>query len=102
MIDGRVFEADKDVTVRVVPAKQRPSVVIPELPAPKPVETIPTPEGPAPKPADAIPKPEGPAPKPADAIPKPESPAPKLPAPTPEGPALTRGPAATLLRPVKD
>lgn len=74
MLDGRVFEADKDIAIRVVPAKQRPSVsipVIPELPAPK------------------------------EAIPVPGGPAPTLPPPTPEGPSLMGG-AAKLLRPVAE
>ena len=69
MMDGRVFEADKDIAVRVVPQKQRPAVttpVIPELPAPTPVG-------------------------PKEPIPVPEGPVPKLPAPTPEGPTLTGG-----------
>jgi hypothetical protein len=81
MIDGRVFEADKDITVRVVPEKQRPTVSIPVLPAPTPVPSgIATPAIPAP----------------LEVIPMPDGPSPTLPAPTPEGPALTSG-AVNLL-----
>ena len=80
MMDGRVFENDKDIAVRVVPEKQRPSVVIPVIP-----------ELPAPTPAP-----------PGGAIPIPEGPVPTLPTPTPEGPALTGGPAAKLLRPIAE
>ena len=83
MIDGRIFEADKDITVRVVPEKLRPAMAIPSmplLPAPTPIPSV--------------------TPVPMEVIPMPDGPAPKLPAP--EGPALTGGlsGAVELLRPV--
>jgi len=92
MVDGRLFEADKDVTVHLLPEPLRRQV----LPAP-------TPTAPAPAPA---PGPKAPAPT----LPSPYEVIPKAPTPVPpgmpvsEGPLLTRGrpakPAAELLRPV--
>ena len=51
MMDGRTFEADKDIRVRVLPIKDRPPVVpLPILPQPtpeeKPPEKMPPAEGP--------------------------------------------------------
>ena len=86
MIDGRGFEADKDITVRVVPEKQRPTFTMPltpGLPSPTLIPSV-TPTTPPMGPAEVIPMPDGPAPT--------------LPLPTPEGPALTGG-AVRLLRP---
>jgi hypothetical protein len=72
LADGRTFEADKDVTVRVPPADRRPAL---------PVETTPTPAPvPAPTPTPTpSPTPQGPMlPSPAD-DPPPASPPPAAP-----------------------
>ncbi len=90
MIDGRIFEADKDITVRVVPEKQRPMLSMPStnvFPAPTLIPSV-TPTPPPVGPPEVIPMPDGPAPA--------------LPPPTPVGPVLTSGSsdAVRLLRPV--
>jgi hypothetical protein len=46
LADGRLFEADRDVTVRVAPANQRPHPGLPVLPAPIPAGP-PDPAGPS-------------------------------------------------------
>ena len=48
LADGRIFEADRDVTVRLTPLKQRPTVVPNNSPNPNPAPTFP----PAPQPAN--------------------------------------------------
>ncbi len=55
--DGRLFEADKDVTIRLVPAAKRPTPMpmppasdAPTLPPPRPVDPPPTEQGPDLKP----------------------------------------------------
>ncbi len=113
MINGRTFEADRDITVRVAPAGTRP-----HLPPPTPLPSSP----PAPPPAtDRLPpapvlppprpEPEKPAPlpggkeeKPPPAPPPSEAPGKAPPAGAPEGPILMHGqepePAVQMLRPV--
>jgi hypothetical protein len=108
--DGRVFEADKDVTLRLPPVARRRSMpradVTIEPPVPKPgpdgaqppppvsVPAKPAPEQPEPKPKEELP-----APRPAD----PPADGPQLPPPLietrgqPFGPEVR--PAATLERP---
>jgi hypothetical protein len=106
MPDGRVFEADKDVTVRLAPLHQRPTVLPfePALPAPAPTPpTEETPVLPPPRPLDKPP----PSPPPGGDGPSLTSanrtshftsaaPAPVWHAVTPEKPIG----AATILRPV--
>ncbi len=88
--DGRLFEADKDVTIRVVPAAKRPAPPMPppaDGPTLPPPRTLPSPE-PDPTPADRGP----------DLNPVPADPASKAawgPGAAPEAP-----PAAEILRPV--
>jgi hypothetical protein len=102
--DGRVFEADKDVSVRVAPAHlRRTPAAPPVLPAPKPVG----PPAPLPPPLPTAPPPT-PVPIP---VPTPADKQPAAPPPTPEGPSLDQAalyrdaalrlrPAAEILRPV--
>jgi hypothetical protein len=54
MPDGRLFEADKDITVRVMPEQRRPQLPAPaEVKPPAPAEMLPPPTpAPAPKPAE--------------------------------------------------
>jgi hypothetical protein len=95
LVDGRVFEADRDITVRVLPENVRR--VIPSLPEPTPApsHTLPGPtEAPPPK-------------KEAPALPPPTmKPEPKGTPVSTDGPVLTggradeRAPAVRLLRPV--
>ena len=84
MVDGRVFEADKDITIRVIPEKMRPTMSIPTLPTPRMIPSV----TPMPTPS-----------APMEVIPMPDSPAPKLPLPTPEGPALTSGVGSAIPSP---
>jgi hypothetical protein len=96
LLDGRVFEADKDVTLRLPPESLRKTLPVPgerELPAP----TMPT------RPPD--PTPTLPAPNVDEPAPKPPGPTPSMPAQSTEGPALSSGsprPPVTveLLRPI--
>lgn len=87
MLDGRAFEADKDVTVRVIPEPHRPRIV--------PGPSIGPPVLPPPKP---LPQEQAPSPvlPPPTVVPPRET----LPAPTPEGPVLSAVPAQ-LSRPVR-
>ncbi len=91
MMDGRMFEADKDIRVRVLPIKDRPPTM---APPPMPPADLPIP-----KPADG--PPILPAPKPEVKPPEKMPPA-NGGTPLPEGPTLTsgKGPAAVMLRPV--
>lgn len=103
LVDGRVFEADKDITVRLMPEHQRRvAPTLPE-PTPGPTQTLPGP-------MEVIPS----SPAASDDIPPPPipppgvTPIPTTPKATPastEGPELTgnrpgRGPKVQLLRPV--
>jgi hypothetical protein len=103
LLDGRVFEADKDVTIRVLPENLRKTL---PPPAP-PIDVYPPPTGPVPF------LPGTPAPPPTGILPSPLPPATPLPpgstlpAPTPvetEGPRLMRGQGGPmkmqLLRPI--
>jgi hypothetical protein len=90
LIDGRVFEADRDITVRVLPENVRR--IIPTMPEPKPAPSHTLPE-----PTEAIPAP----PKPPTLTPTPKSATPV----STEGPTLTgarsdKVPDVRLLRPV--
>jgi hypothetical protein len=87
--DGRVFEADKDVTVHVAPGAHPPPAPTPApapVPAPSPAAPVPVPVLPAPKPLAPSPS-EGPVLPPGTAA------APAWHAPAPE-------PAVEILRPV--
>lgn len=106
LLDGRVFEADRDVTVRLTPANQRPTVT-PKTPSDAAPAPQPGGEGgpmllPAPRLIDpAKPKPPSPSPASADAIPAPfptaVQPKPSLPQ---EAELPLDSPAAEILRPV--
>lgn len=79
LVDGRVFEADKDITVRVLPEHKRRTITAPVMPAPTPV-----PKPMLPAPMETVP--EKPAPPPEKAV---------------EGPILIGGKkGAEILRPV--
>ncbi|HTU22632.1 MAG TPA: hypothetical protein VMG10_31625 [Gemmataceae bacterium] len=100
LLDGRVFEADRDVTVRLTPINQRPTIVpkgsSPVVPAPQPGG------GPMLLPPPRIIDPAKPnPPAPADAIP---APFPTAVQPTPSLPEKDElpleSPAAEMLRPV--
>jgi hypothetical protein len=101
LIDGRVFEADKDVTIRVLPENQR-RVIPPPAPS---IEVCPPPAGPVPfMPGASAPNPVLPEPLPPGST---MPPAPVLPAPAPvegEGPRLMSGKSGPmkmqLLRPI--
>jgi hypothetical protein len=81
LADGRLFEADRDVTVRVAPANQRP------LPSPVVIPSFPLPPGPA------ILDETGPMPRANDkAAPQPAAPK--------TAPGRPQPPAAEILRPV--
>jgi hypothetical protein len=104
--DGRVFAADRDVTVRLTPLNQRPSIVPNTSPNPAPAfppAPKPAHEGgptllPAPRPIDPA-KPSTPAP--ADAIPAPFPDAARsTPDPSPKDELPLEAPAAEILRPV--
>lgn len=82
--DGRLFEADKDVTIRVVPAAKRPA---PPMPPPADEPTLPPPRKLPPPEPDPTPADSGP-----DLNPVPPDPAIKA---APDAP-----PAAEILRPV--
>jgi len=72
--DGRVFEADRDVTVRLIPANQRPAAVPNTNPEPTPPPSPPPAKdnGPTLLPAPKLIKPDTPdAPPPSDAVPGP-------------------------------
>jgi hypothetical protein len=80
LLDGRPFEAEKTITVRLLPEASRPK----EVPTPAPVLPIPTP---------------------APVLPPPTPSAPVLPPPTPlpmpsEGPTLPPPSPASILKPV--
>jgi hypothetical protein len=107
MPDGRVFEADKDFTVRLIPLNQRPAVLPPEpalpTPPPTPPPTEETPVLPPPRqlekpPPSPPPSGDGPSLTSASRISNftSSAPAPVWHAVTPERPT---GPA-TILRPV--
>ena len=86
--DGRLFEADKDVTIRVVPAAKRPA---PPMPPPADGPTLPPPRTLPPPEPDPTPADRGP-----DLNPVPADPANKAAwGGTPDAP-----PAAEILRPV--
>jgi hypothetical protein len=97
LVDGRMFEADKDITVRLLPEHQRR--VAPTLPAPtpSPSHTLPGPMEVIPPESD-IPPPPVPPP---GVTPIPTTPPKATPAST-EGPELTGSKSAKvrLLRPV--
>jgi hypothetical protein len=82
MPDGRVFEADKDFTVRLVPLNQRPAVLPAEPAVPVPGPTPPAPPVTAPAPAR-----EEPVLPPPRQLEKP----PPSPPPSGDGPSLTSG-----------
>jgi hypothetical protein len=97
MLDGRTFEADKDVTLRILPEDKR-KMVSPPAPA---VET------PPPETLPFMPKPVSPTPdKPGENTILPTPAPPLLPAPTPvesEGPKLLHGSTGgkvELLKPI--
>jgi hypothetical protein len=99
MLNGRVFEADRDITIRLPPAdRRRPAP--PPSPPPSPPEPLH-----APTPAEKPPPPH--APTPVEKLPPP-TPVPDKPKPPPpeseKGPILTRGQAAKptvqMFRPV--
>jgi hypothetical protein len=101
LLDGRTFEAEKDIRVRVIPEANRPRVVTPPNPSPPrtpPPSTAEPPTLPAPMPVPSL-TPQGPAPAEVPLLPAP-SPVPTLPEPTPgadsPGPVLP----ARLLRPL--
>ncbi len=120
LVDGRTFEADKDVTVHVLPEKARkstppaaPATPVPGAPfmPPAPAETRSPPEAipfmpkpnPEPKPAPDPPPSSDAPPAPKDAPPAPKDAPRPLPAPLPEpeGPRLSSGrQKVELLRPV--
>ncbi len=81
MPDGRVFEADKDFTVRLVPLNQRPAILPAEPAFPVPGPTPPAPPVTAPTP----PAPEEPVLPPPRQLEKP----PPSPPPSGDGPSLT-------------
>jgi hypothetical protein len=104
LLDGRIFEADKDVTIRILPESTRKS-----LPPPgATMETTPPPTAIPFLPTRPIPVPSAPPEKPAPGkVLPPPLPSPTLPPPTPvetEGPQLLRGQTgpikAELLRPI--
>lgn len=64
-LDGRPFEADRDVTVRPLPGVQAP-VAMP-VPTPHPATTMPSPHVPIPPPTILLPE-ELPLPKPSDSF----------------------------------
>lgn len=122
LVDGRVFEADKDITVRVVPVNKRPAAIVtedvlpttPVIPTPTPAvplpaaqpEVAPAPRvAPSPAPAPGI-KPSAtiaPIVPDAPARPAPEA-IPHLPMPTPKPgtpPAKPTAAPATILPPVR-
>jgi hypothetical protein len=82
MPDGRVFEADKDFTVRLVPLNLRPALPPSESAVPAPGPTPPAPPVPAP-----TPPPDVPVLPPPRLLDKP----PPSPPPGGDGPALTAG-----------
>jgi hypothetical protein len=98
MLNGRVFEADKDVTIRVLPGAREKRKSLP-LPLPLPAPPEPMPPGPQPdKPGE---KPaEKPTDKPKEAEPKKKELPPPMPAGE-EGPPLTRAGDASQIRLLK-
>jgi hypothetical protein len=88
LADGRVFEADRDVTVRVTPLNQRPSTVPYSAPAPKPDPSFP----PAPQPS----KDGGPVLLPAPRLINPAKPA--TPTPSEEVPGPFLGASRQILK----
>lgn len=110
LVDGRLFEADKDITVRLLPEDVRRQLML-TTPPPSP---SPAPAVPAPGPGQ-VPAPEKKLPGPYEVLPgmpkevtPPAKPAEKTPLPAPppgSGPILLRGqgsprPSVRLLRPV--
>ncbi len=93
--DGRVFEADRDVTVRLIPANQRPAATPKSSPDTTPSPTPPGDGGPMLLPAPKLIDPD-----------KPDTPPPAPPADAIPGPFLGTGrttqepPAAEMLRPI--
>jgi len=106
LADGRFFEADRDVTVRLTPVNQRPTVVpktnpdsVPEPPpAPKPSSEGVPPLLPAPRLIDPT-KPET-APPPSDDVPGPFLGVSRVKPGPQKTEAPTESPAADILRPV--
>ncbi|MFO0845572.1 MAG: hypothetical protein U0797_24835 [Gemmataceae bacterium] len=102
LLDGRSFEADKDITVRLMPEHQRrPQGALPP-PSPAPATTLPGPTEVVPAPSEDIPPPPTPPP---GVTPIPTTPPKATPTSTEEGPRLTNGrseprPRVQLLRPV--
>ena len=101
LLDGRTFEADKDVTIRILPEDKRKTLAPPAAA----VETQPPPEALPFMPKPVAPPPDKPGDKPL--LPAPTPAAPPLPQPTPaesEGPKLisakSSGKQVELLRPV--
>lgn len=93
--DGRVFEADREVVVRLIPLKQRPAPALPPAPPANEPPGAPPPKG------DSVP-PLLPPPRPIDpAKPEPPPPADAIPGPFLGAAGLTQEPpAAEMLRPV--
>jgi hypothetical protein len=105
LVDGRVFQADKDVAIRILPPQQRRTLPPPApaapgpLPAPRPLLPKPLPDGPD-KPQPDKPAPDKPEPKPILPPPLPPTGTPQN-----EGPVLLRGQLrpgspVELLRPI--
>jgi hypothetical protein len=112
LLDGRVFEADKDVTIRVAPGHQRrtPAEPPPSItPAPAPTQPAPSPP-PSSTAPQVLPPPMPVAPQLPPRRKEPPPPSPPTPStPAPNGPALDQAvlqkqsvllrPAAEILRP---
>jgi hypothetical protein len=106
MINGRIFEGDRDITIRLAPPGRRPPLSAP-APTPTPPSTLPPPTPDKPSTPDKPPTQMLPPPTPETEKkepPPPDPPPSSLPSGDPEGPILMRGqvkpPAAQILRPI--
>lgn len=86
LVDGRVFEADKDVTVRPVPVHKRPPPIVTDVPPITPDLSLTPPVVPPPPVVDPTPVPVLPTPIPPPVTIAPIVPDNAKPAPAPEAP----------------
>jgi hypothetical protein len=92
MLDGRVFEADKDVTIRILPENKRKSLPLPAPATETPLPPAPIPFTPPPSPPEPEkPPPDSPEPKSILPAPLPQAPLPPPMPVEPDGPKLLQG-----------